>query len=83
MSMGERWVISGPSVDGSVVKGENMDNNEKRCSSKIELCLHDVSPTEAWKLIYIVIRLLKDKNNIHKIYQQLVENEPVDDTKEE
>lgn len=60
-----------------------MDNNEKRCTTKIELCLRDASPTEAWKLIYIVIRLMKDKNNIHKIYQQLVENEPADDPKEE
>ena len=48
-------------------------DQENRYESKFQLCLRDVSQTEAWELTYIIIQLLKDKGNIHEIYQMLTD----------
>ena len=48
-------------------------DQENRYESNFQLCLRDVSQTEAWELTYIIIQLLKDKGNIHEIYQMLTD----------
>lgn len=46
---------------------------EKRCESKFELCLKDISETDAWMLTYIMIHLLKEHKSIKKVYQMMLE----------
>ena len=50
---------------------------EKRCESKFELCLKDISETDAWMLTYVMIHLLKEPKSIKRVYQMMLE-EPED-----
>ena len=46
---------------------------EKRCESKFELCLKDISETDAWMLTYVMIHLVKEPKSIKKVYQMMLE----------